>query len=283
MGAKRTSTIGYEKLYNAALQIGTVEEFIKSLTTNMPAAPDHFSRCSAINGRGPSLVRELPVPEPLTPMMFQKMMEKDNTVVLDIRDFASFGGLHVPGSYHIDFGGNFATFAAWILPPDADILLVSENAQQAADAVDWLRRVGLDSVKGYLEGGMFEWGKSGLKMEHVHQLSTFELHDKITQTEKMTLVDVRAPKEFEAGHIEGAINIPVPDLRTRYTELDPNLMHVLICATGHRSSLGSSLLKQQGFKQIYNAAGGMTAYSASGFAPECPICVGPHGPEFLGK
>ena len=61
MGAKRTSTIGYEKKYNGALQIEDREEFIKSLITDMPGAPDHFSRCSAINGAGPRLVRELPV------------------------------------------------------------------------------------------------------------------------------------------------------------------------------------------------------------------------------
>jgi glyoxylase-like metal-dependent hydrolase (beta-lactamase superfamily II) len=42
MGAKRTSTIGYERKYNSALQISDREAFIKSLTTNMPAAPDHF-------------------------------------------------------------------------------------------------------------------------------------------------------------------------------------------------------------------------------------------------
>jgi rhodanese-related sulfurtransferase len=211
------------------------------------------------------------------------MATSDHTIVLDIRNFPSFGGLHIPGSYHIDFGGNFATFAAWILPPDADILLVTEHVQQAEEAAIWLRRVGLDHVKGYLEGGMFEWCKSGLETEHVHQLSTFELHDKISQGAKMTLVDVRAPREFDASHIAGAMNIPAPDLRVRYKELNPNLPHVLVCATGHRSSLGCSLLKQRGFKEVYNAAGGMTAYSASGFAPACPVCVGPHGPAFLGK
>ncbi len=59
MGAKRTSTVGYERKYNAVLQIKKKDEFIKSLTTNMPAVPDHFSRCSEINRKGPSLTKEL--------------------------------------------------------------------------------------------------------------------------------------------------------------------------------------------------------------------------------
>jgi hydroxyacylglutathione hydrolase len=60
MGAKWRSTIGYEKKYNAALQIKDKDEFIKSLTEDMPSAPDHFSRCSDINRKGPVLVSQLP-------------------------------------------------------------------------------------------------------------------------------------------------------------------------------------------------------------------------------
>ncbi len=56
MGAMRTSTIGYEKKYNGALKIKDKKKFVATLTTNMPPAPDHFSRCSAVNGKGPVLV-----------------------------------------------------------------------------------------------------------------------------------------------------------------------------------------------------------------------------------
>lgn len=283
MGAKRTSTVGFEKRFNQALQLNETGEFIHSLTSHMPPAPDHFSRCSAINGKGPKLVADLPVTEPLTPEQFKKRSDKDGVIVLDIRNFTSYGGLHVPKSYHIDFGGNFATFSAWVLPENAEILLVTETGQQVPEAAQWLRRVGLDNVTGYLDGGMFEWGKFGFETDHVHQLSTIELHNKIEKGEKITLLDVRSPREFEALHIEGAVNIPAPDLRTRHTELDPDIPLVLICSTGHRSSMGASILKQHGFKTVCNAAGGMTAYNYAGFVPECPMCVVPHGPMFLGK
>jgi glyoxylase-like metal-dependent hydrolase (beta-lactamase superfamily II) len=156
MGAKRTSTIGYERRYNAALQIRNEDEFIVSLTTHMPAAPDHFSRCSAINGQGPRLIKDLPEAIPLSPAAFRETLRGDSSVVLDTRTFDAFGGLHVPGSFHIDFRGNFATFAGWITPPDKDILLVSETPEQVREAMVWLRRVGLDKTVGYLKGGMAE-------------------------------------------------------------------------------------------------------------------------------
>jgi len=146
-----------------------------------------------------------------------------------------------------------------------------------------LRRVGLDRGIGYLKGGMFAWARAGLSLGHVPQVSTEELHDMMTAGDEMVLVDVRAPREFEGLNIEGAINIPAPDLRTRYTELDPAKPTVVICNTGVRSSLGTSLLQQRGFERVLNAAGGMTAYSTIYLERECPVCVGPHGPRFMGR
>jgi rhodanese-related sulfurtransferase len=283
MGAKRTSTIGYERKYNAALKLKNREEFIKSLTTNMPGAPDHFSRCSAINGQGPALTRKLPVLARLDARTFKKMADSNRTVVVDIRAYETFGGQHVPGAYHIDFGGNFATFAGWILPPGKDILLVGNSFEQAQEASVWLKRVGLDRALAYLEGGMFAWAVEGFSTAHVRQLSAKELNVIATKGDEMVLVDVRAPREYEVVHINGAINIPVAELRTLYRELDKSKPIALICSTGHRSSLGASILKQHGFENVYNVAGGMTGYGAAGFSGECPLCIAPHLPAFTGK
>jgi len=282
MGAKRSSTIGYEKLYNAALQIKDKDKFIKSLTTKMPPAPDHFNRCSEKNRKGPVLIENLPNLIPLDTLTFKKIADKKDTVVLDIRSYEAFGGQHVPGAYHIDLNGNFATFAGWVIPPDKDILLVSDSLKQSQEAVIWLRRVGLDNTIGVLDGKMYAWANEGLPTSHVYHLSAEELHTRIIKSESITLVDVRARSEFETTHIKGAINIPAPELRTRYKELDKNKQITLICRTGHRSSLAASLLKQQGFKDVSSVAGGMSGYNAAGYAPECPMCSIPHGPRFLG-
>ena len=255
MGAKRTSTIGYERKYNGALQIKHRDDFIASLTTNMPGAPDHFSRCSAINGSGPAFIKNLPELEPFNLQRFHKEASAGDTVVLDVRNYDAFGGQHVPGSYHIDLSGNFATFAGWILPPDKAILLVALDGAQAEEAAVWLRRVGLDRAIGYLKGGMFEWAKVGLKAGHIGQLSVEELHKMSTGDRNMTIVDVRAPNEYQTFHIEGAVNIPAPDLRERFSELDPAIPTVLICSTGHRSSLSASILQQHGFTDVFNGAG----------------------------
>lgn len=279
MSAKRTSTIGYEKKYNYAFQTKDQNRFIELLTTDMPEAPDHFSRCSDINRRGPALMKDFPPLFPYDSTSFVRRMEEKDTLVLDIRPYEAFGGQHIPKAYHIDFGGNFSTFAGWVLPPDQDILIVAESPAQAFEAAVQLRRVGLDRVVGYLDGGMYEWAKAGLPTGHLCQISAEKLHQRILAGPPLTLLDVRAKREFMTGHIHGAINIPFPDLRKRFHELNPNMPTMVICNTGHRSSLATSLLKQYGFQEVWNVAGGMTGYNAAGFGPECSVCVAPHLPR----
>ena len=281
MAAKRTSTIGYERRYNPALLVEDREAFIQSLTLNMPPAPDHFSRCSAINGVGPTPMRDLPAVQSLAPHEFNDRAEADDTLVLDVRRYESFGGQHAPRAYHNDLAGNFSTFSGWILPPNQDILLVTEHEAQIAEAAIGLKRVGLDRVVGHLDDGMYAWARSGLPVAHVTPLSVQKLYE-IGTGDSRVLVDVRSKSEYDAFHIEGSIHIPVPELRTRYDELDPEAEIVLICNTGRRSSMGASLLLRNGFTKVLNVAGGTTGYTAAGYGAECPMCVIPHGPRFLG-
>ena len=126
---------------------------------------------------------------------------------------------------------------------------------------------------------MVAWVKSGQTTEHLDLLSAEELYHRITGHEKLALIDVRSAGEYGSYHIDGALHIPAPDLRTRHAELDPALPAIVLCSTGNRSSLAASLLKQRGFPRVANVAGGMTGYSAAGHAPECPLCFVPHGPR----
>jgi rhodanese-related sulfurtransferase len=145
----------------------------------------------------------------------------------------------------------------------------------------WARRVGMDRITGYLHGGMTAWATAGLRTPTSTWSRPKDLHDRVTGTSNIVLVDVRAPLEFEDSHISGAVNIPAPDLRTRHVELDPDKPTFVMCSSGNRSSLAASILKQHGFKEVHNVAGGMTGYSAAGYAKECVVCENPHGSRFF--
>lgn len=73
---------------------------------------------------------------------------------------------------------------------------------------------------------------------------------------KAQLIDLREPKEFEAGHILGARNIPTTQFRTRYKEIRPDLPVYLYCQNTGRSARAALQLKKKGYNQIYQLQGG---------------------------
>ncbi|MDP3564068.1 MAG: MBL fold metallo-hydrolase [Methanoregula sp.] len=263
MAAKRTTTIGYEKKYNYALQIRSRDGFIRALTSEMPAAPDHFTRCSETNRAGPALMRTLVRPVPIEPKSLSGRIQADDAIVLDVRTYLAFSGMHIPGAWHIDLTGNFATQAGWILPPGKDIILVVDERCQAEEAALQLHRVGFDRVTGYIEGGMLAWGTAALPISRVPVISPEEAHT-LVRSNKTVLLDVRSQEEWQATHVKEGIHIPWHDLRTRYTELDPAQQYVVMCRGGQRASIAVSILKMHGFDHICNLGGGYTAYQRAG-------------------
>ncbi len=76
------------------------------------------------------------------------------------------------------------------------------------------------------------------------------------------ILDVRTPEEFALGHIEGAINIPNTELRTRMAELPRDRFLLIYCGVGIRGYLAERILKQNGITQVANLAGGWKTYQA---------------------
>ena len=281
MAAKWTSTIGYEKRSNPALRMRSRARFIESLTRDMPPAPDHFARCSELNRKGPRVASSLDNPVRLGPAEFRESSASRGAAVLDVRGYDAFGGQHVPNAMSLPLAGNFPTFAGWVLPENARLFLVADDRNQAQEAVLWLRRVGLDRTLGYLEGGMAAWSRAGYPVSHVGILSAEEVNAEAHSEAGVTILDVRAALEFEQAHIDGSINIPAPDLRSRYVELDPEAPTIIICSSGNRSSTAAGILERKGFGRLMNAAGGYTGYAAAGLGGSCPMCSLPHGPRLV--
>jgi NADPH-dependent 2,4-dienoyl-CoA reductase/sulfur reductase-like enzyme/peroxiredoxin family protein/rhodanese-related sulfurtransferase/TusA-related sulfurtransferase len=85
--------------------------------------------------------------------------------------------------------------------------------------------------------------------------------------DKVELVDVRTEIEYMNGHIEGAVNIPVDDLRSRLKELDPSKEVWVYCQVGLRGYTASRILKQKGFR-VKNLTGGYKTYQMSRYIPK---------------
>ena len=88
----------------------------------------------------------------------------------------------------------------------------------------------------------------------------------------ITLVDVRTPTEFAAGHVPGAQPLPLSDLETRLAELESHKDGdvYLICASGGRSGRAAQLLEREGFRHPINVEGGTRAWVAAGHPIDTP-------------
>lgn len=80
---------------------------------------------------------------------------------------------------------------------------------------------------------------------------------------KVTLIDVRTPDEFALGALNGAVNIPLDDMRQRIGEIEADKTIYLYCGVGLRGYLASNILRQHGFSNVRNLVGGLKLYKAA--------------------
>lgn len=78
---------------------------------------------------------------------------------------------------------------------------------------------------------------------------------------KAQLVDVREPNEFEAGHVIGARNIPLSQLKMRLKEIRPDKPVYLYCQSGARSGRAAQLLYKKGYKDLSHLQGGFKKWT----------------------
>ncbi len=76
------------------------------------------------------------------------------------------------------------------------------------------------------------------------------------------MIDVREAFEYEIAKVEGVPLLPMSELQSRFTELDPNTQYYLLCKVGARSHSAMEFLREQGFKYVKNVKGGINAWSA---------------------
>jgi hydroxyacylglutathione hydrolase len=173
---------------------------------------------------------------------------------------------------NIGLGGQFAIWAGSLIPLNAAIVLIADTAAQIDESVVRLARVGIENVKGYLDGGVENWRRAGLPVDSIPQLSVNELKEKLATTADLQVVDVRRPAEYGNGHVPRALNAPLATLGRVAAQLpfEKNKPTAVICAGGYRSSAAASLLEKFGFTKLLNVSGGTGAWINAGYPVETP-------------
>jgi hydroxyacylglutathione hydrolase len=262
MGPERTSTIGKERRTNYALLAPTSEAFVRLLTDSLPPRPEYFGRDVELNRQGAPALEQLAPPAPIrAPEVLR--MQSEGALVLDTRPVMQFAVAHVPGSIHIALSGQFASWAARLLGLDKEIILVCEDAPQVRESQMRLARVGIENVKGFLEDGITGWIHDGYQLEYVPQVSADEVSEFLqNEPANIAILDVREPGEVAAGAMANSTRIPLGLLPSRIHEVSRDKLLVVHCKGGYRSSIATSILQANGFRDIANLTGGYDAWTA---------------------
>lgn len=262
LSKETVSTIGQQRQFNYALQPMSKEAFVRVVTTDLPEAPRYFSMDARMNLQGPELLSRLPELLPLSPSEVADKIE-EGVLILDTRTSLEYGEGHVPNSVHIGLTGQYASWAGSLLDPKTPIILVAESDAKIKEARIRLARVGLENVLGFLDGGFASWDLYDRPMKRTTQITVDELRDHLRSKRPGLLVDVRRRPEWEASHIEGAMNVPLSQLESEVQSWDRQLPITVICASGFRSSIATSILERLGFETLTNVTGGMNAWSST--------------------
>ena len=265
ISSRRSSTVGFERKFSPVLVQKPEEQWIGELMSDMPLAPPYFRRMKKVNQEGPAILGpELPG---LKRVSAKEIHERvcDKCLILDVRSKEAFAAAHIPGAINIPFGAQLATWAGWVLPYDRPIQLVVDNAAQVPEVVTHLIRVGFDDIQGYMQGGMDNWETSGYPLTTLSTISVQQLQSQLAESrDRTTVLDVRTDKEWNSGHIDGAIHIHGGKLQESFAVVPKNKPVAVVCGSGYRASIASSFLKREGYADVTNVVGGMSAWKAAG-------------------
>ena len=260
------STIGDQRRLNYALQPMSKERFVELVTADQPDAPPYFTYDAVLNSRerptlDQALAREL---KPLTVEQTAAAV-RDGAQLLDTRDPAEFAAAHLAGSVNIGLGGQFATWAGTLLDAARPIVIVADPGAEGQSALR-LGRIGFDQVAGFLDGGLaaVEREPFGFAITSTDRLSPQTAADRIAGSNPPLVIDIRAPRERADKSIRGSMHRPLNTLREGLPDVARDRAIIVHCAGGYRSSMAASLLQRDGFTNVSELAGGITAWEAAG-------------------
>jgi hydroxyacylglutathione hydrolase len=258
LGAIPSSTVGYEKLFNPALQFDHEQKFVDYILADQPETPFYFAVMKRVNKAGPELVRNLAPLETATPDLLPKIARSGQT--LDVAPSAEFAAAHVPGTINVPLN-MLAQWAGFFVNYDEPLHLIAEPAA-LPDILKRLRSIGIDNVCAAFDACAIK--EAGLRTESYRSETPQQLSERIASG-AVKLLDVRAATEFREGHIAEAEHRFLGTLLREIATIDRSRPVVAHCLAGGRSAIATSILQRAGF-DVTNMSGGYDAWLTAGLA-----------------
>ncbi|MBI5849734.1 MAG: MBL fold metallo-hydrolase [Planctomycetes bacterium] len=264
IGDAASSTMGAERATNWAMVEDDRERFVARLIEAQRTAPHWFQRIAGINRAGPRPFEALEEPRAMDAGAVATAIA-GGAVLLDVRSAMEHGAGHWPQALNIGLApGDFEPWAANLIDAERDVVVHAAGPADAGRARIRLARVGLERVIGVTSA-------LPKPARQLPQVSVRELAERLASGAVAQVIDVRRPAEYAAGHVPRAVAAELgPSLGANPAlgSLDRDRPTAVICAGGYRSSAACGLLRDAGFRQLVNVAGGTRAWLASGLPAE---------------
>jgi hydroxyacylglutathione hydrolase len=237
MSSKASTTIGFERRFNRALALATVEAFVADSAAIDTPRPPNMERIVELN-RGPFLG---------APPSLDELSDPGEAVVLDVRTTESFFAGHVSGAVNVPVSGtSFATKSGFVLRADEPLVLHASSHEEANAAARGLRSVGFLDLHGYVLSPTADARLDPVEIDELDALLAYDAQ----------LIDVREADEREDAPLPGSRHIPYRLIEAAAVDLPADRTIVTICESGARAAVAASILAAHGLDARPVAYGG---------------------------
>jgi glyoxylase-like metal-dependent hydrolase (beta-lactamase superfamily II)/rhodanese-related sulfurtransferase len=243
--AGRCGPMAAELVRNPALVAASYEQFrAEQLASEMPI-PGYYRYMAPINRRGPKVYGTPPRPQRLSEG--ELLALGPETWVVDVRSRAAYAAGHLPGSLEIEESGSMLAYVGWLIPFNAPIALVAENALQAERVTVDLFRIGYERVTGFAPA-------ADLALSALTEVASAAEVAEALRTGRLPVLDVRYAQELRDEPLPGARALPFDRLPEWAPEVEGPVL--VSCASGQRSAMAASYLERLGVAARPFIAGG---------------------------
>ncbi|MDX9790013.1 MAG: MBL fold metallo-hydrolase [Candidatus Kapabacteria bacterium] len=258
--------LGTQKKSNYALLAPDKNEFIKQVIEGIMPPPPYFPANVKMNKEGYDSFDDVMKKGrlPLSPENFEELVNSVSALMLDTRNQQVFNKAFIPNSVNISLDGQFAPWVGTLIPDINQAIVIIAEEDKIEETLTRLARVGYENVLGYLDGGIEQWKKSNREIDTIKSVSSEDLKNMLNSGDKLNILDVRRPSEFEISHLPDAVNYPLDFINDWFAELNKDTDYVLHCSGGYRSMTTASILRSRGFDKIVDVDGGFNAIAEAG-------------------
>lgn len=237
-GPGGATTIGDQLRTNPVLTTNR-ERFVAELVAGFGPVPPYYGRLAPLNRAGAGRA----LPRPARPVTAEQVTDAvlSGSWVIDLRSRESFARAHLPGTVNVEYGTRFATYVGWLVPWDDDLVLLTDRPDEIEGALHDLAAIGIDAPGTHLLDEQ-------APLTATYRRATWQEY--LDAAGPKVVVDVRQRDEYDAGHLPGALHLPVHDVDVRGGDLPSGELWIH-CRSGYRAGIAASLLHRRGHSVVH--------------------------------